>query len=61
MRYVIDGVKSGDLEVGSYVGSYVVVSAKVPHFAQCTDAGPCEVLIMQDDPMDVKADTPRPR
>jgi quercetin dioxygenase-like cupin family protein len=55
MIYVIDGARSRDLGVGSYVS----VGADVPHYAQCSDTGPCEVIIMQDGPMDVKAEPPR--
>lgn len=50
MRYVVDGVESADLGPGSYVA----VGAEVPHFARCTAASTCEVLIQQDAAMDVK-------
>jgi mannose-6-phosphate isomerase-like protein (cupin superfamily) len=50
MRFVVDGVESVDLGPGSYVS----ISADVPHFARCAGTAPCEVLIEQDAAMDVK-------
>ena len=50
MRFVVDGVESADLGPESYVA----IAADVPHFARCSGATPCEVLIEQDTAMDVK-------
>jgi quercetin dioxygenase-like cupin family protein len=50
LRYVIDGVETGNLARGSAL----IIPANVPHYAHCLAAAPCEVLAQQDGAIDVR-------